>query len=416
VIWEKKPQGAFCKPAKGRSQQKSGSQKRNYVPTVMRDETPRDMSLTHAVSPCHAGGMNTRPSPVSLKPTPTDASVYLMRACYAHALHVCNPYESSPEAIARERWGDSDSVTRLVIKAASAPATTTNATWAGALSQNVVGDFIQNLAPISAAASLFAAAERRSLVGVSSISFPQRAGLINPASVPWLAEGSPFPVLQYQTSRTVQLGPTRKLAAATAMTRELLEGGNGLTELTRMLSDDAVAKLDSFLFSNTAAGANSPAGILAGVTPLTAATGGGKTALENDLAALAKAIAGVTSTVAFIANPAQANMIPILREFPLPFPVWPTIQVPAGTVIGLDPKAFCSAFNPTPEISATAEGLLHFEDTTPQQIGTVGTPNVVAAPTQSLWQRDYVAVRLFLRCAWCWRVPGAVAWVQNTTW
>jgi hypothetical protein len=96
--------------------------------------------------------------------------------------------------------------------------------------------------------------------------------------------------------------------------------------------------------------------------------------------------------------------------------VWPTLGVAAGTVIALDPAAFASAFGPDPEISSSTETLVHLEDTTPAQIGTAGSPNVVAAPTRSLFQTDAIAVRLILRCAWTWRVPGAVSWIQNATW
>lgn len=39
-IWENKPQSALSETRKGRSQEKSGSQKRKYVPDVMRDDIP----------------------------------------------------------------------------------------------------------------------------------------------------------------------------------------------------------------------------------------------------------------------------------------------------------------------------------------------------------------------------------------
>ena len=45
-------------------------------------------------------------------------------------------------------------------------------------------------------------------------------------------------------------------------------------------------------------------------------------------------------------------------------------------------------------------GTLHMEDTTPLPIGTVGTPNVIAAPTRSLWQTDTLGLRLTTEMSW----------------
>jgi hypothetical protein len=348
-----------------------------------------------------------------LKPTPTDASVYLKRAVYAAAIHAANPYESSPAAIAAAHW-PGDSVTPVILKATSAPATTTDSAWASSLAQAVVGDFIASLAPISAAAGVLNAAMRVSLAGVASISFPQRSGAITAAPVAWVAEGAPIPAAQLTTSRNVTLGPACKLAILTVMTRELLEHGSGQTVLSTMLAENVSAALDTTLFGNAAATTTQPAGLLNGVTALTPATAG-VDAMNTDLTALAAAISTVTTGLAYVCNPKQAAAINIRRVAPLPAPVWPTIWVPAGTVIALDPLALVSAFGAAPEITTTNEGLIHME-TSPAQIGVAGTPNVVAAPTRSMFQQDLVAVRLILRAAWAWRVPGAISYMSAVTW
>ena len=67
----------------------------------------------------------------------------------------------------------------------------------------------------------------------------------------------------------------------------------------------------------------------------------------------------------------------------------PTIGVAAGTVIAIDPLALVSGFGADPEISANRDAVVHYEDTTPLQIGS-GTPTTVAAPTWSTWQSDSV--------------------------
>jgi hypothetical protein len=67
--------------------------------------------------------------------------------------------------------------------------------------------------------------------------------------------------------------------------------------------------------------------------------------------------------------------------------VLPTLGVAPGTIIGLDPAALVSAYGPEPEFQSSKETVIHYEDTTPLDIGTAGTPATVAAPSQSLFLR-----------------------------
>jgi hypothetical protein len=91
--------------------------------------------------------------------------------------------------------------------------------------------------------------------------------------------------------------------------------------------------------------------------------------------------------------------------------------VPDGTVIAIDPSAFVSAFGAEPEISSSREAMVHMEADAPLPIatGTQGS-GVLATPSRSLFQTDCIGTRLILRAAWAWRAPGAVAWIQDTTW
>jgi hypothetical protein len=79
------------------------------------------------------------------------------------------------------------------------------------------------------------------------------------------------------------LDPSRKLAAIAVATRET--GSNGEAVIGQLLREDTARKLDASLFSNVAGDATRPLGILAGVSPLTAATGGGNVAMKTDLGA-----------------------------------------------------------------------------------------------------------------------------------
>jgi len=337
-------------------------------------------------------------------------SVYLMRSAYAAAYHASRyPNTRSAEAVAYDRWGNDGFTAAILTRAASVPATVGSSAWAGEFSHTVTGDFIASLAPISAAAKLLEAAPRVSLDGVYQVNFPRRLGAINPTSVPWVGEGAPVPVLQFVLSSAV-LGPARKLAAIAVMTRELVESSSGEQVIGTLLRENAAVSLDTTMFSNQAATAAAPAGILNGVAPLTAAPNGDDQAMFTDLSKLAAAISGVTSGLAYVAHPDQANAIRLRRgtTWPPEVPVWPTICVPAGTVIALDPMAFASAFGDQPEVTSSKEALLQME--------SAPGSDPMAGPTTSVWQQDMISTKILIDAAWAWRVSGAVAWVQNTTW
>ena len=357
---------------------------------------------------------NLVPEDVDLNGRPR-AATYLERAVIANVL-ATGRFEPPPEVVARRLWGD-DGVTGLVLRGAVEPALTTAPTWAGTLARDAVGDFVSSLAPLSAGAQLLNAAPRVSLKGVDSVSFPQRISPLRVEDVPWVAEGGAIRVPKL-TIGGGKLGPARKLAAIVVATSELRKSSAVDIVLITQLRESTAFSLDASLFSNAAATAERPAGILDGIAPLTAATGGDDAAIGADLSALAGAIGTVTTGLAIVAHPAQAHAIKLRRggTFPADVPVWPTLGVSAGTIIALDPAAFASGFGPEPEIKEETDALMHMEDTTAGQVSTPGSPNTVAAALRSLFQTECVAVRLILRCAWAWRVPGAVAWISGTTW
>jgi hypothetical protein len=68
-----------------------------------------------------------------------------------------------------------------------------------------------------------------------------------------------------------------------------------------------------------------------------------------------------------------------------------------------------------PTIETGQESVIHFEDTHPADIGTPGTPNVVAAPSKSAVQTDIVAIRFRANAAWA-VTPGGAQVVQNVNW
>ena len=90
--------------------------------------------------------------------------------------------------------------------------------------------------------------------------------------------------------------------------------------------------------------------------------------------------------------------------------------MPAAQLIAVDPQGFASAFGPDPEIEVANQMTIHLESTAPADIGTVGTPNVVAAPAKSMFQTQSTSIRLILPAAWAMRAPGLVQTITAVTW
>jgi hypothetical protein len=184
--------------------------------------------------------------------------------------------------------------------------------------------------------------------------------------------------------------------------------------------EDAAAKnLDASIFSTTAASAVRPAGILNGVTGITATAGGGIEAMVSDIGKLFGAIgdAGGGQDVLLFANPRQAVTL-LLRAAPGfdTARIVSTNVLAAGTVVAVDAAAFASGFGPKSRIDVSENAAVHIEDTAPMAIGTAGSPNTVAAPVLSAFQTDTHVLRLILQATWVTRLTGAVQFITGATW
>ena len=58
-------------------------------------------------------------------------------------------------------------------------------------------------------------------------------------------------------------------------------------------------------------------------------------------------------------------------------------QIPDKRFIAIAPSAVVSAYSSTPQLEKATNALVHLDDFSPANIGTPGTPNVVAAPVMS---------------------------------
>lgn len=90
--------------------------------------------------------------------------------------------------------------------------------------------------------------------------------------------------------------------------------------------------------------------------------------------------------------------------------------MPAGTVIVCDAADFVSVTGDGPRFEISDQATLHFDDTTPTDITTAGSPAVAAYPVKNMFQTDMLALRLIMPINWTLRRTGVVAWVAGVTW
>lgn len=321
--------------------------------------------------------------------------------------------KQKPESVLADSWAN-DHLASMIIRAAASPTTmTTGSALAGSRVH-----FLSGIAPASAAVKLFDRCLRLDMEGASTITIPSASTSPVPAFV---GEGLPMPIGKGSIVAAT-LGPTRKMLIGSALTRELeyLLPDSASAIISRVLNEQAAVSLDAAAFDAAAADTVRPAGLLNGVTPITASTntstvGAMAEDIGNIAAALTTAKCSAEGMLLFCA-PRQAVT---LRMWAGPRFLTPIISVGAlanRTVVGIDPNAIGAGYSGLPEIEVAKESALHFEDSSPLPISTVATPNTIAAPVRSLWQEDLLALKLRTRICWQTLLSGAVQVVTSTNW
>jgi len=342
------------------------------------------------------------------------------------------------DKVLRDGYGSDDRAERtgIVLRAAVNPAMTTVATWAAELVQTSNVDYLDRLIPNFIFPQLKAMGNSYTFGNSGVLKIPVRAATPTLAGA-WTAEGGAKPVKRMSFS-TVSLTPT-KLSVISTFSEEMATYGMPSIEsiIRQAMSDDTGIALDTYLIDNVAASAGvRPAGLLNGVTPITAsAATPALAAMVADLKALVAAIAaaggGGRGPIAILLNPAQALALNFVQtttgdfafssaeqaasKFGVRFIVSQT--VPAGRVIAVDAADFATALGDVPRFAVSTEATLHEEDTTPLALGT-GTQGsgVLAVPMRSLFQTDAVAIRMSLYVSWVMRRASMVQTIASVTW
>jgi HK97 family phage major capsid protein len=254
----------------------------------------------------------------------------------------------------------------------------------------------------------------------------------------WVGEGAAKPVKRASFS-TVTLSPT-KLAVISTFSEEMAMYGLPSIEgiIRQAMADDTGIALDTYLIDNVAATAGvRPAGLLNGVTPITASAATPATAaMVADLKALVAAITAVGGggqgrVIALLVNPAQALSLGAAQtttgDFLFSSPsdaasrfgmhLIVSQNVPAGRVIAIDAADFATASGDVPRFAVSTEATLHEEDTTPLALGSGAQGSgVLAVPMRSLFQTDAVAIRMSMHVTWAMRRPSMVQTIAAVTW
>jgi hypothetical protein len=330
---------------------------------------------------------------------PEDPIRTIARAALTKALHMRNR-ASTPEALARQHWPFDEDV-QLLLRAAAPPADMTSAS-----ALVVIGHAIlPMLAPYSAAARLFAA-------GLSVTLGPEGAIMVpgfSTANVAFVRGGGAKPVVQ-ASSTSARLDPY-KLAGIAVATDELLAMGSAETLIRSMLSESAGPALDAVAFSSNAATPDAPAGLLHGITPLTAsASTDFFDALAADIATVVGAIAPVSGSgrIAFVMNPAQYFSVR-LRTFDFSEPdtvLYATAALPVGSLVAIALNALVSATSP-PEFETGTQTMLSMND------APTAWPN---GPVMSMFQTNSTAIKMVEKISWAVRSPQAIAVINGVKW
>ena len=342
----------------------------------------------------------------------------LMRAATAHVLAAerRDKPKENPVQLAERMWsGDRD--VAMLVRGAVSPTSTSSAS---ALLQTLTQFFIEALASVSAGAILLPMTLQLRFDHSAAISV---SSFVAEASGGFVGENMPIPSRSL-LAQPLLLDPS-KLATISSFTEEMLaaSGGNAEKMIADVLTRSVGLALDAAMFdANPAVAEVRPAGLLNGVDASTASAEANATdAMIADIETLTGIVAAVSGTepIVLVAAPARAKIMP-LRSVALAlnqsFIILPSSAVAADDLIAIAPQAIVSAADGAPEISVSRETVLHMEDSNPENIGSVGTPAVVAAPARSMFQSAVVALKCRMEVTFAKRDPRACAWLTTSAW
>jgi hypothetical protein len=266
------------------------------------------------------------------------------------------------------------------------------------------------LANDTALSEILDAAIQIDLSGVSSFK------LVTPTNFSqssFVEEGFPIPAATgLFTGTAIEL--PKKLALLAPLTNEMEAysaptASIAISQLLRITVNNGAIKV---MFGTDPATAAAPAGILNGIAPIAAGA-----SPAEDIKALLGAISAANISTRSVFFVVAADLAAVLETQNWPNFKRKVIECPTlapGTIVAIAGDAFVVGAAGDPQIDTSRSGLLHLADPA-DPISTAGTPNVMAAPTISMYQTDSFSLRCILRVSWAC-ASGAVAWIADATW
>ena len=315
---------------------------------------------------------------------------------------IANLHRCSVMDVARAMWpNDRSLATMLVLRATSAPATTTTSGWAAELVTKVMFDAVTALAPATCAINIMGDGLVATWGHYGAIAVPSFTASASNAG--FVAEGSPIPVRQF-VDAAVQINPY-KVASISVMSRELVEGSNAEVLITDALVRSAGMAIDAAFFDNVASSAARPAGIRNGVSTLTpSANADPFGAAFEDIFNLIGAVGSVGGKGPFYVVGSAGRAAGMAGRFVTSAIVIPAASSAVGNdLVAVAPQAIASAFSVDPEVDVVNAGSLVM-DTAPGSMDSTG------ASHRSVYQTDSVAIKVRWPVSWMVRASGGVAW------
>jgi hypothetical protein len=305
-----------------------------------------------------------------------------------------------PATVAKASWPSDVLAITIAERAASDPA------MSGGFPQRQTIAGFQSLAPASALLQLLGRGVTIDLSGVGSALIPTVS--TKPQAV-FIAEGMPAPVAELSL-RATRLGPTRRVRIMAAITQELRDASSAESIVGTVLGEIVARSLDAVGFSERPADDINPPGLLNGAIAVPPSDN-----MVDDIANLVGAIAARevdTSNVVIVAGARLATVLSLTASPKFVTPVLSSLALAADAIACFAVQGLSSYLAP-PEITASTNAAIHFEDTDPQPIA--GPTGELAAPVISAFQSNFVALRCMGRAAWICQ-PGCASVVKGAHW
>lgn len=324
--------------------------------------------------------------------------------------------------VAKQRWPDQADEIGMIIRAAVAPGTTTDATWAAPLAhaQVLQNEFVELLRPETIMGKL-------NLRRVPfNVLIP---GQTQGSTVNWVGQTAPKPVSSLGFA-DLTLG-VNKIAGIVVISDELARLSTPSAEA--LIQTDMIAQIAQFLDvsfidpASTAVTGVRPAAVTVGATVVPAS---GPTA--DDLRADVRAVYAAwiatnqnNTGAAWVTTPGLAMSIGMLQN-PLGQPEFPGLGAEGGTLLGLpvitsesvpsDTNGALLVLIKQSEILLADDGGVTIDisrEASLQMNSTPDNPATAATVMTSLWQNNLVGIRAERYVTWAKRRPQAVAYISG---